>query len=228
MHDDWKYRFKIWHNNRYNTVDTNGYEFLTFELETRSYVSISRAGALHSNYLSEIHVWIELVGSRITREPGRDYRLTKRALQSVFFVILWRLGEEKSERSVSVRGREAWCRHLWWACVGTQIELPRVSSRFGWNRGHSLFDRAGSDYNLCIIRGVSAFSPFSCSRFRTHDNPTKLSFFFISFKSFTSIATVRFYFIFKPHGKNLFLKNYWIVRKLRIWEKIGRFYRTLH
>ena len=30
------------------------------------------------------------------------------------------------------------------------------------------------------------------------------------------------------HGKNLFLKNYRIVRKLRICEKFGRFYQTLH
>ena len=29
------------------------------------------------------------------------------------------------------------------------------------------------------------------------------------------------------HGKNVFLKNYRIVRKLRIWEKFARFYRTL-
>ena len=29
------------------------------------------------------------------------------------------------------------------------------------------------------------------------------------------------------HGKNVFLKNYQIVRKLRIWEKFDRFYRTL-
>ena len=31
-------------------------------------------------------------------------------------------------------------------------------------------------------------------------------------------------FVHFLHGKNLFLKNYRIVRKLRIWEKFGRFY----
>ena len=30
------------------------------------------------------------------------------------------------------------------------------------------------------------------------------------------------------HGKNLFMKNYRIIWKLRIWENFGRFYRTLH
>ena len=41
-------------------------------------------------------------------------------------------------------------------------------------------------------------------------------------------TVVRLMFILRVHGKILFLKNYWIVLKLRIWEKFVRFYRTLH